>query len=133
MALSKPRTFSETSERTALGAKGWLGLFGAGLYGGFIQAGVGFVLIAVLTSALSFDLLRANALKLVCTLIFGLVALGIFTFNGQVRWIPGAILALAGVVGSQLGVRFALNVKPKVIRWVIVICVSTSCVAILLK
>ena len=46
---------------------GWLGLFLAGAYGGFVQAGVGFVLLAVLVGQLQYDLLRSNALKLAIT------------------------------------------------------------------
>src|SRR6185503_18862302 len=51
-----------------------IGLFAAGLYGGFIQAGVGFVLIGVLSGLMRYDAVRANALKLVCTLLFGIAA-----------------------------------------------------------
>ena len=43
-------------------------------------------------------------------LVFGLVAGGVFVYHGQVAWIPGLILGAAAVVGSLLGVRFALSV-----------------------
>lgn len=133
MALTKPRPIDEHSEPKKPGWSAWLGLFGAGLYGGFIQAGVGFVLLAVLSTALAFDLVRANALKLVCTTVFGVVALGVFTVSGQIAWAPAAALAVTTVIGSQLGVRFALKVNPKVIRWFIVVCVMASCIAIWLR
>jgi uncharacterized membrane protein YfcA len=133
MAVRRPARVEEAPEPRPMHAGAWLGLFGAGLYGGFIQAGVGFVLLAVLATGLRFDLLRANALKLVCTSIFGVVALAVFTVADQVRWAPAAVLAVATVVGSQLGVRFALKVSPKVIRWIIVVCVAASCIAIWLR
>lgn len=133
MAVSGPPIHDDTAPPKKLGRSAWLGLFGAGLYGGFIQAGVGFVLLAVLSKGMSFDLLRANALKLVCTMMFGVVALIVFTLAGQVRWGPAAVLALSTVGGSQLGVRFALKVNPKVIRWMIVVCVVASCIAIWLR
>jgi len=110
-----------------------LGLFGAGLYGGFIQAGVGFVLLAVLGGLLRQDIVRANALKLVCTSLFGVVALGIFVYADQVAWIPAAVLAVATVVGSQLGVRFAVDTSPKVLRGIVFVAVVASVIAIVLR
>lgn len=110
-----------------------LGLFGAGLYGGFVQAGVGFVLLAVLGGVLRYDAVRANALKLVCTLLFGTVALGIFVYAGQVVWVPAVVLAVGTVIGSQLGVRFAVKANPKVIRAIIFVCVVATCVAAFFK
>lgn len=109
------------------------GLFGAGLYGGFVQAGVGFLLLAVLGGVLRYDLVRANALKLACTLFFGLVALAVFIAAGQVVWLPGLILAAFTVVGSQLGVRVATGAPHAVIRWIVLACVIATCIAALLK
>lgn len=105
------------------------GLFLAGLYGGFVQAGVGFVLLAVLGGILRYDLVRANALKLATVLVFGCVALAIFVRAGQVDWPAAGLLALATVVGAQLGVRFALRVKPQLLRYVVVAGVVASSVA----
>ncbi len=123
----------EGEQPRPVGWRGGLGLFGAGLYGGFIQAGVGFVLLGVLGGLLRYDLVRANALKLVCTAIFGVVALGIFVAAGQVSWVPAVVLAVATVVGSQLGVRFALEVEAKVLRRVVLVAVIASCVAALFR
>lgn len=109
------------------------GLFGAGLYGGFIQAGVGFVLLAVLAGMLRMDLVRANALKLVCTLTFGVVALGIFVFADQVAWVEASVLAVATVVGSQLGVRFAVKASAKMLRAIVFVTVVASVIAIVLR
>jgi uncharacterized protein len=106
-----------------------LGLFGAGLYGGFIQAGVGFVLIAVLSGLMRYDAVRANALKLVCTLLFGIAALGVFVFARQVEWVPAVVLAIATVIGSRLGVRFSVKVSPKVLHGIILVAVVATCVA----
>lgn len=110
-----------------------LGLFAAGLYGGFIQAGVGFVLLGVLAGLFRYDLVRANALKLVCTALFGAVALAIFVLADQVAWIPAVVLAASTVVGSQLGVRFAVRASPRVLRVIVLVTVLVSVVAILLR
>jgi uncharacterized protein len=112
---------------------GFAGLFVAGLYGGFVQAGVGFVLLAVLGGILRYDVVRANALKLACTLVFGGVALGVFAIAGQVDWLFAVLLAVYTVIGSLLGVRFALHVRHDLIRWIIFACVVATCVAAWLK
>ena len=96
---------------------GWWGLFGAGIYGGFVQAGVGFILLAALAGLLRYDLKRANALKMVCTLSFTLVALGVFVAFGQVMWVPGLILALGTMTGSHFAVKVAINSSQDVIKW----------------
>ncbi len=110
-----------------------LGLFAAGLYGGFLQAGVGFILLSVLGGLLRYDVVQANALKLLCTGLFGGVALSVFVIAGQVVWVPAAVLAVATVCGSLLGVRFALRVRQSVIRWVIFGCVVATCAGAYLK
>jgi len=95
----------------------WWVLLAAGFYGGFVQAGVGFILIAALAGSLRYDLVRANALKMLCTGFFTLVALGIFIARDQVEWIPGLVLALGTMVGARLGVGFALTVSQKTLKW----------------
>ncbi len=95
----------------------WLSLFGAGVYGGFVQAGVGFLLIGALAGTLRYDLKRANALKLFCTAAFTLVALVVFIWRGQVEWIPGLILAVGTMTGAKIGVRLALHISHKVMKW----------------
>jgi uncharacterized membrane protein YfcA len=119
----------ESDKFPAGGSIAWLALFGAGLYGGFIQAGVGFILVAIVSGVLHYDLLRSNALKLVCTSIFSGVALIIFALQGQVLWLTGIVLALGSVLGALASVRFAINVDESVLRSILVIMVLTSCIA----
>jgi hypothetical protein len=112
---------------------GIAGMVGAGLYAGFIQAGVGFILIAVIGGVLRYDIVAANALKLICTLVFGIVALAVFAVAGQVVWLTALLLAVYTTAGAQLGVRFALRVPARVIRWIVFVAVIASCVAAYLK
>jgi uncharacterized membrane protein YfcA len=118
-----------TSRRLARSA----GLFATGLYGGFIQAGVGMLLLAVLGGVMRYDLVRGNALKLACTMVFGAVALAIFAAAGQVNWFLGALLAVYTTAGSQLGVRFAMRVNQTALRRLLLAAVVASCIAALLK
>lgn len=95
----------------------WWGLFAAGIYGGFVQAGVGFILLAALAGGLRYDLVRANALKMTCALAFTVVAVAIFIFFGQIRWIPGMIVAVGTMAGAHLAVKFAIRAAPETIKW----------------
>ena len=102
-------------------------LFVAGVYGGFVQAGVGFILLAALAGVLRYDLVRANALKMVATAAFGAVALVVFVARDQVMWIPGLILAVGTMSGATLSVKFALNVSQTTLKWLLFIMVSITC------
>jgi len=109
------------------------GLFLSGVYAGFIQAGVGFLLLAVLVGTLRHDLVRANALKLVVTLAFGVVALAIFTWAGLVSWTPAIVLAISSIFGARLGVRIMLSVPADALRWFVFVCVIATCIVAWLR
>lgn len=105
------------SWRAAPPAKRWgltLGFFVVGVYGGFVQAGVGFLVLAATTLA-GFDLVRGNAIKGVAIFFLSVLALLIFAGSGQVEWVTGLVLAAGMVAGSLIGVRLTVL---KGHRWV---------------
>ncbi|MBN2332614.1 MAG: sulfite exporter TauE/SafE family protein [Deltaproteobacteria bacterium] len=88
----------------------WLlaaGFFLVGIYGGFVQAGVGFLVLAATTLA-GLDLVRGNAVKVLSILIYTLLALGVFIWQDKVHWPLGLTLAAGTVVGGQLGVHLTV-------------------------
>lgn len=91
--------------------------FGIGFYGGFIQIGVGFFLLAGLVLGCGFDLLKANALKLFIVLFYNLVALGIFVYYGLADWKTGLILACGNMTGAWIGARLSVKWGAKYIRY----------------
>jgi uncharacterized membrane protein YfcA len=93
-----------------------------GLYGGAFQAGVGIALVMALSYA-GFDLVRANSIKVVVNALLTAVALPVFILQGQVLWLPGAILAVGFVGGGLVGVRLAVRGGERVIRPVLAVCV----------
>lgn len=84
-------------------------LFVVGVYGGFIQAGVGLWILLSSTTLFGVDALRANTVKLPLTLTFTVPALLIFLQADMVEWIPGSVLALGTVLGTIVGVRLSLK------------------------
>jgi uncharacterized membrane protein YfcA len=112
---------------------GVAGLFVIGAYGGFLQIGVGIVLLVFLGSVLRYDLLLGNALKSLVVAALTLVALAVFALAGQVWWLPGALMSLATVAGARLGVRFARERGHDAIRKVLFVTVLAACAAVALK
>ena len=94
-------------------------LFGAGIYAGLVQAAVGFILMGALAAGLHYDLVRTNALKVVCTAFFSVAAIPVFIAAGLVDWVPAILIALGMTVGAVLSVKFALTVSQKVMKWVL--------------
>lgn len=105
---------------------GHLLIVGAGFYGGFIQAGVGFILMAILNQVMGLDLVRVNMHKVFIVACFTVVALALFAYSGNIHWTRGIILAVAMAIGGWLGshaavtkgegfIRVALNVALSVL------------------
>ena len=100
----------------------WLSIvfFGIGLYGGLVQAGVGFLLLAGLVLGLGLDLVSGNAAKLVVVLGVTVVALPVFVAAGQVRWMVGLILAVGNMTGAYVAAHLAIKKGATWLRWVLV-------------
>jgi uncharacterized membrane protein YfcA len=121
----------ETPRRPGL--VGGLALVGAGFYGGLLQGGVGFVLLAVIAGLLRHNLVVANGYKVVVTLIFNVATLVLFLVAGKVSWPPALIMAIGNMVGAGLAVRFAISRGQDAIKKVVVVCVIGACVALLVR
>lgn len=111
---------------------GFLTTFIAGFYGGFIQAGVGFLLIAVFVGVLKYDLLKANALKIVATLLFTAIALVVFIYRDQVAWMAGIYLAIGSILGAMVSVKLSIDIKPKTLKILVLMMTVFASIAALL-
>ena len=78
-----------------------------GVYGGLIQAGVGFAVLAA-TSLAGMDLVKGNAVKLATVLLVTILSLAIFAASGVVQWAPGLALGAGNALGALAGVRLAV-------------------------
>ncbi len=92
----------------------WIGFFVVGLYGGFLQAGVGLLVLAI-TSWSGLDLVRGNAIKVVSVFLVTVLALSIFAAGDSVHWPMGLALGLGNTIGGLVGVRLAVR---KGHRWI---------------
>ncbi len=103
----------------------WLvaaGFLVAGLYTGFIQAGVGFLVLAV-TSFAGFDLVRGNAIKVAVILIATALSLALFAAEGKVDWLAGLALGTGNLLGGLAGARLTVLKGHRWIRSVVTVAV----------
>jgi uncharacterized membrane protein YfcA len=95
--------------------------FGIGIYGGFIHMGVGYLLLASLLLGIGYDLVRANAVKVMIVMLYIPFSLVVFLINDQVNWAYGLILTIGNVIGAFVASRLAVKKGVNFVRWVIVI------------
>ncbi len=129
VVLLRPRRWIEGHAERAARRPGaaQLGLFFLiGVYGGFIQAGVGIFLLAALVLGSGLDLVRANAAKVAIVLAFTVFALAVFVRHGQVDWTVGLVLAAGNMLGAWTAARLAVTRGAELVRWVLVAVVLAS-------
>lgn len=113
---------------------GWLPLlifFLIGIYGGFIQAGVGVFLLAGLVLGTGYELVRANAVKNLIVMVFTLFALIVFIMNDQVEWLPALVLAVGNMLGAWVAARMAIDKGAEFIRWILIAVIIVSAFVLL--
>ena len=108
-----------------------LGFFLIGFYSGFVQAGVGFLILGA-TSLAGLDLVRGNALKVLVVVASQIVALGIFATGGKVSWPMAVSLAIGMTLGGQLGVRLTVAKGHAWVRNVVTVVVVLFALKLLL-
>ena len=101
-----------------------IGFFFIGIYGGFINAGIGFVIILFLNNINRLSLIKTNATKVSLVFIYTCGALVIFAYNGTVDWSIGFILAIGTSTGAWWSSRWSVNKGEGVIKLAMVIMVS---------
>jgi uncharacterized membrane protein YfcA len=117
--LVKPSRWVRVSEPRL--KQPWLSVafLGAGFYGGFVQAGVGFALLVPLVLGGGLGLVKGNAAKMFLAFIYQPFALLIFWKASQVNWVAGLILGAGILVGELVAISLALKKGSDWIRWVL--------------
>ncbi len=102
---------------------GVFSFFFVGLYGGFIQAGVGFIIIAVLSLINHMNLVKINSAKVFIILIYTTSAIIIFAINGKINWVWGLVLAIGNATGGWIGSRWQVDKGEKWVKRILLIMV----------
>lgn len=98
-------------------------LLAIGFYGGFIQVGVGFLIIAALHHMLGIDLVRTNMNKVIITLVYTLPVFLIFLLSGNVHWGLGICLAGGTATGGWWAAKLSVRKGEKFIKYFLVVAI----------
>lgn len=104
----------------------------AGFWGGFIQIGMGFILMPILHRVMGLDLVTTNALKVTVVALYTLVALAVYATTSEILWLVGAILAIGNSLGGFVGARMTLSRGDTLIRRVFTVAIVLMVVRLLL-
>lgn len=121
--INKPENIGKKATITSI-----IIFFFVGIYGGFIQAGVGYLMIMALTLVNGFSLVKTNSIKVFVALTYTLVALGIFIYYGIVNWEFGIPLAIGNATGGWLASRWSVNKGDNWIRYIVMVTASAFAV-----
>ena len=97
--------------------------FFIGIYGGFINAGIGFVIMLFLHYYNKLNLVKVNATKVVIVLIYTTGAIITFALAGKINWIYGIFLASGNFLGGWISSRWSVKKGEKVIKAFLVVMV----------
>jgi uncharacterized membrane protein YfcA len=94
-------------------------MLGVGFWGGFIQVGVGFIVMPVLNRVMGLDLVRTNMHKVFIIGAYTIAALLVFASQIELLWIIGIALAIGHAIGGYLGAHFSIRGGERLIRRVL--------------
>lgn len=94
-------------------------MLGVGFWGGFIQVGVGFIIMPVLNRVMGLDLVRTNMHKVFIIGAYTIAALLVFASQIQLLWIIGIALAVGHAIGGWLGAHLSIRGGERLIRRVL--------------
>ncbi len=98
-------------------------MFGIGFYGGFIQVGVGFLIMASLKYLMKLNLVLVNMHKVFIVLVYTIPALVIFILTNNVNWFLGLSLAAGNALGGWWGAKISVKRGEGFIKVVLVIAI----------
>lgn len=95
--------------------------FATAVYGGYFGAGMGIIMISLLTIFLSEDIQRLNGLKNVLAALINGVAGVLFILIAPIRWMVVVLIAAGSILGGQLGAGLGRRLSPTVLRLTIIV------------
>jgi uncharacterized membrane protein YfcA len=120
LILRKKPSSPESAEGASRPALAYVAMVGVGFWGGFMQAGVGFLIMPVLYQLLRLDLVRVNMHKVFIVGIYTIPALLVFAIQGKVWWLGGFALAIGNALGAWFATRVTITHGERAVRVVFV-------------
>jgi uncharacterized protein len=104
----------------------YLLFFILGIYGGFIHVGIGYFLLAAVVLGAGYNLVNANAIKVLIVLMYVPFTLIVFLINDKINWEYGLIHSIGNVAGAWIGARYAVSWGAKAVRWIMISIIIVS-------
>jgi hypothetical protein len=131
LVLFKPEVWLKNRKENSIqgfSVINFLIFFAIGVYGGFVQAGVGFFLLGGLVLGAGMNLVKANAIKNFLVFLYTPFALAIYIIWNQVDYKAGLILSVGSIIGAWLGTKSAISWGPVFVRYVLLVAVLVSAI-----
>lgn len=93
--------------------------FFIGVYGGFIHAGVGFLMLVVLTKINKIKISHSNSIKVFVALIFSTTAILVFIAEEKINWIYGINLGIGSAIGGWIASRWSYDKSDKTLKYIL--------------
>ncbi len=109
--LIKPKRWINVSDANLENPAWWFYLlcFLIGIYGGFIQMGMGVFFLFLMVMGAKYNLIRSNAVKVFVTASYTIVGLTIFHYKGLVDWKAGGCIAIGQFIGGYITGKWISN------------------------
>lgn len=91
------------------------------IYGAYFGAGMGVIILAILAVVIDDNMLRANALKQLLSLVINTCAAIVFLFAGHVDWTVALVIAIASLAGGLIGGKLASRIPEALLRWLAIV------------
>lgn len=105
----------------------WGVMFLIGMYAGFLQAGVGLLLLVALSALHGRELVDSNGLKLALIAVWIVPTMIWFAATGQVEWVPGLLVGVGNFLGAKVGASWAVKKGNNLIfTFLVVVMVATG-------
>jgi uncharacterized membrane protein YfcA len=114
-----------------ISASVYFAMFGIGFYGGFVQVGVGFLLMASLHYLMKLNLVFVNMHKVFIILVYTIPALLVFILTDNIHWMFGFSLAAGNAIGGWWGAKMSVKKGEKFIRIILMAAVGVMSLKLL--
>ena len=126
--ISNPKRITEANSIPSI-SKRWIWpiFFCIGIYVGFIQAGMGILVLLAMSLLTPGDLVASNGVKNWIAFLVTLTATAVFASYGMIRWLPGLVMAVGNLAGGFMGARLAIRKGNRLIFvFLIVVMIATG-------
>jgi len=123
MMVPKSKNVYADDHEKKITAGAHIAMFFIGFYGGFIQVGVGFLLMAALHYFMKLNLVYVNMHKVFIVFVFTFPALLVFIFTGNVNWLYGFALGAGNALGAWWAAKLAIKKGEGVIKVILFVAI----------